>query len=104
MSEVFSFRLSKDNPREVQAREILESWISQGYSLRYIITEALIHFRDNGKHHEEISGLLDQLRGLLSQSTNGGEPGSLENNDKISLPSSFIEAVKKSVKPGEKMA
>ena len=42
MSEVVSFRLNKDNPRERQALVILETWCAQGYNARYILTEALI--------------------------------------------------------------
>jgi hypothetical protein len=42
MSEVISFRLNKSNLREAQALEILKAWCSRGYSLRYVITEALL--------------------------------------------------------------
>jgi hypothetical protein len=44
MSKVYSFRLSENNPREIQAREVMEALISQGYPLRYILTEALIWY------------------------------------------------------------
>lgn len=42
MSKVYSFKLNDDNPREAQAREIIEAWVEERYSLRHIITEALL--------------------------------------------------------------
>jgi hypothetical protein len=103
MSEVFSFRLSEDNPREVKAKEVIETRISQGYSLRYVLTEALIRYGGKGNHREEMVDFLEQLKGLVSQPPNGRLLEGLEANDKKSLSSTFIEAVKKSVKPGEKL-
>ena len=41
MSKVYSFRLDENNPREAQAREVIDAWVSKGYSLRHILTEAL---------------------------------------------------------------
>ena len=40
MSDVIRFRLDKDNLREEKARRVLKAWYEQGYSLRYIMTEA----------------------------------------------------------------
>ena len=42
MSDVISFRLDKDNPREEKARQVLKYWYEEGYSLRHIMTEALL--------------------------------------------------------------
>ena len=42
MSEVISFRLSKENPREALAYEILKGWHEKGHSIRHTITEALL--------------------------------------------------------------
>lgn len=64
MSKVFSFRLREDNPREVQAKEVVEAWISQGYSLRYILTEALIQYGNKGEYNEAIGDLVEELRQL----------------------------------------
>jgi hypothetical protein len=44
MSQVFSFRLDKNNPREAQARHVIEAWASRGYSLRYVLVEALLAY------------------------------------------------------------
>ena len=42
MSKVYSFRLDENNPREAQAREVINAGAEDGYSLRYIVTEALL--------------------------------------------------------------
>ena len=42
MSDVFSFRLESKNPREAQAREVIDAWAKQGYGLRHIMMEALL--------------------------------------------------------------
>jgi hypothetical protein len=47
MSKVCSFRLNDDNLREAQARTVIEAWVEGRYSLRYIITEALLISFDN---------------------------------------------------------
>lgn len=103
MSKVFSFRLREDNPREAQAEEVIEIWISQGYSLRHILTDALIQYGNNGNSSEEITGLIEQLRDLLKPTVN---KQILEDNlvaDKPQLSSHFIDAIKKSVRSGEKI-
>ncbi len=46
MSEVINFRLDKNNPREAQAREMIEVWVKQGYSLQHILTEALLRLKN----------------------------------------------------------
>ena len=42
MSKVISFRLNKNNPREAIAWHVLQARIAKGYSIRHIMTEALI--------------------------------------------------------------
>jgi hypothetical protein len=41
MSEVISFRLNPDNPREAKALEILRGKQSEGFSSRQVLTDAL---------------------------------------------------------------
>ena len=103
MSKVFSFRLREDNPREVQAQEVIEVWISQGYSLRHILTEALIRYDNDGDHGEEVANLIEQLRSLLTQTSSERIARSIPSDNKSALPSHFIEAVKKSMKSGERI-
>ena len=42
MSEVISFRLDPDNPREAQALKILRTKQAEGFSSRRVLTDALI--------------------------------------------------------------
>lgn len=103
MSKVFSFRLCEDNPREVQAEEIIGTWTSQGYSLRHILTDALIQYGNNGNRSGEITDLIEQLRDLLKPTAN---KQIVEDNlvaDKLELSSHFLDAIKKSVRSGEKI-
>jgi hypothetical protein len=57
MSKVIGFRLSEDNPREAQAMDVIGTWVSQCYSLRHILTDALIKFRNN----EELMIMWDSI-------------------------------------------
>ncbi len=103
MSKVFSFRLREDNPREIQAQEVIEAWISQGYSLRHILTEALIQYGNRGSRNEEIADLIEQLRDLVKQTSSERIARDTSSDNKSLLPSRFIEAVKNSMKPGERI-
>ncbi|MCU0485171.1 MAG: hypothetical protein MUC85_03575 [Anaerolineales bacterium] len=42
MSQVISFRLDENNPREAQAQQVLQTRASRGYSLRHTRVEALL--------------------------------------------------------------
>ena len=99
MSKVYSFRLDADNPREAQAIEVISTWVSQGYSLRYILTEALIK---NGNVQENSSILaesIDRLSELVREFDNGG--GNNDRSDeKTKLPMAFTDAMKKSAMRG----
>ena len=101
MSKVYSFRLSEDNPREIQAREVMEAWISQGYPLRYILTEALIWYGNQSDYPEEMGKILDQMAAMFEELEKGKaqlKSGSGENNP--TLPNNFIDSVKKATKHG----
>ena len=65
MSEVISFRLSRDNSREAQALETLRAWRVEGYSVRHILTEALIQLSD--LKSEQTAATMDELRTTLGQ-------------------------------------
>jgi hypothetical protein len=53
MSKVYSFRLDSENPREALAMDVINTWVSQGYSLRRILTDALINYQDKGNDERE---------------------------------------------------
>ena len=46
MSEVISFRLNKNNPREARALMDIKSWQEEGHNIRYIVTEAFLRMHD----------------------------------------------------------
>ena len=98
MSKVYSFRLNDDNPREAQARAVIEAWGREGYSLRYLIVDALISYKKAETTQGELSSVIEQLQDLiLSLDT---LPAS--HPSKATLSNSFLEAVKKSVRDGVK--
>lgn len=111
MSEVISFRLKKDNPRGAQALEILEAWCSKGYSVRDIITDALLKLNDPGPDSKgdnpipELNAVLNRVNKLLEQIGNEGYPPIPRRNDnpeQSSLADNFVASIKKAVKPGLK--
>ena len=65
MSKVYSFRLNDDNPREAQAREVIEAWVEEGYSLRHVIVEALLTFKDKDFRQSELDEVVEQLKELI---------------------------------------
>jgi len=113
MRAVTSFRLNKDNLREAQALEILEAWCSKGYSVRYVITEALLKLNDPSPESMEdnripdLNAVLNQVNNLLEQIGNGEYPIlSRENESDIqpSLSDSFVLSIKTGAKTGLKIA
>jgi hypothetical protein len=99
MSKVYSFRLSEDNPREIKATEVMKAWISQGYPLRYILTEALIGLGNKGDSIEGMEKFFDRLIPVIERLVNGEvdiRNGSGDLNS--ALQESFIASVIKSAK------
>ena len=98
MSEVISFRLDKDNPREAQARAVLKTRADKGYSVRHVLTEALLAYYGSHKDMDihELSAKLDQMYKMLQQ--NGAKSISLEKD--VGLSDRFMESIKKTAKPG----
>jgi hypothetical protein len=72
MSQVVSFRLSKENPREAKAYEILNAWRANGYSMRHTITQALLTLDgpqaepETRAEFDELSDNVRQVRQLLA--------------------------------------
>jgi hypothetical protein len=112
MSEVISFRLDATNPREARALEILNAWIEQGYSARFILTQALIALdhpgsapakNDDGRDMELV---LNQI-GLLLEILKAREPNPsvLQSPERESsvLPDNFLASIRQAVKPGFKL-
>ena len=94
MSKVYSFRLSEENPREAQAMKAIDGWVSQGYSLRYILTDVLI---DSGNSQDDSKGLdkfLERLSDLIQELEEGRHSENRREN-MTKLPVNFVDAMKK---------
>ena len=102
MSKVYCFRLDDNNPREIQAREVIKAWISKGYSLRHILTEALTSFNETNNSHDGVNDLIDQLRLIIERSSSVKMETKGESKDENPLPlsSTFMSELCKSMKVG----
>lgn len=96
MSKVYSFRLNDENPREARAREVIEAWVEEGYSLRYVIVEALVSFKKEGLRQGAVNSLVEKLQDLIL-SIDKSETAQLSE---VSLSNSFLDAMKQSVRDG----
>lgn len=99
MSKVLSFRLDADNPREARAMEVIESWVSQGYSLRQILTEALIEYGGKESSGIKWEKVYDQLAELVRGLDNGVNKQDSVGR-RLSISSEFVAAMKKGAKEG----
>lgn len=96
MSKVYSFRLDGDNPREAQAKGVIQAWVGEGYSLRHVVVEALLSFHNKDVGHSELNEVIEQLQDLIL--TLDRSPAS-KSSDTL-LSNSFLDAVKHSAKSG----
>lgn len=98
MSKVYSFRLNEDNPREAQTRRVIEAWVEEGYSLRYVIVEAILnHKRENSDSNSDDYGyLLKQLQNMVDATAR------LETltDSELTLSDSFKAGILGSMKKG----
>jgi hypothetical protein len=110
MSEVISFRLDRDNPREAQALAVLRRGQEAGYSVRHILTEALLALEAAAEEERavavaltEVAGRLEQVRSVLERfqhmdlapvrPRNGQPEGTV-------LSEAFVVSVKGAARPG----
>jgi hypothetical protein len=100
MSQVFSFRLDKNNPREAQAMRVIETWASRGYSLRYVMVEALFAYEEKGTRSEQYLSALDHIIALLDEFNNKPPSSNRPGNPDTLVSNSFSEAVASSARPG----
>jgi hypothetical protein len=111
---VISFRLDGDNPREARAREVLRAWYAQGYSVRHVLTEALLAL-DEGRHQDEESAFaldevnrtLRQVIQMLERMQNGRYVAAAARDDdqqpNTALTDTFVASVKGAARPGLKL-
>ena len=96
MSKVYSFRLSDDNPREVQAREVIEAWMGEGYSLRHVVVETLLSKTTQEIEKVELSSIIEHLQYLVLLLEQ--QPSTRPSDSPLS--NSFLQAVTSSIKKG----
>jgi len=100
MSKVYSFRLDENNPREAQARKVIDAWVAKGYSLRHQLVDVLISFQDKGSQQKAYDELLKQVERLIVHSKRSNQaPNDLSDI----LSDKFIGPLKMSVKDGLKI-
>jgi len=110
MSEVISFRLDKDNPREARAREVLHAWYAQGFSVRHVLTEALLAL-DEGQHQDEesefaldeVNRALHQVIQMLERMQNGRYVADDDQPPRAALTDTFVASVRSAARPGMKL-
>ena len=106
MSEVISFRLNNNNPRETQARGVIKAWVKRGYSLRSVITEALLRLGDEPEtvftsRKDNIIEAVDKLTNLIDRlEFRTVQIPSIPSQIEPELNTSFLAAIKKTAKPG----
>jgi hypothetical protein len=110
MSEVISFRLDRNNPREAQALGVLKKGQEAGYSLRHVLTEALLALEASAEEEQavarallEVAGRLEQIQSALEQFRHMKLPPSqLQSGipEQAVLAESFVLSVKSAAKPG----
>ena len=98
MSKVYSYRLSDDNPREAQAREVIEAWACEGYSLRHMIVNLLLSSEEEGNKHNELNSVVEYLHEMVLSLDGYSQNQPVDDL----LPHSFIKALKQSVRSGIK--
>jgi len=104
MSKVYSFRLSDDNPREAQAREVIEAWVGEGYSLRYILIEALLSMGIERNCTTDIEQIILQLEELIQSSYKKEVEENGVQRDDSTLPDGFTVALRNSIRTGIKLS
>jgi hypothetical protein len=108
MSQVISFRLDPDNPREGKALVVLSKRQEQGYRVRHILTEALLSLAEGDQQSEmeqqmaSVLAVLTEIRAILEQLQQRGvvEPVKRDQNTEEQVSEAFIVSVKSAAKPG----
>ena len=109
MSEVISFRLNPDNPREARALEILKTKQSEGFSSRRVLTDALVGMgtktdQDILLSIEDFNSALEHFVDLLKGVNVGNRSDDQSTHPKVAvLTENFLNCVKVAAKPGLKL-
>lgn len=100
MSQVFSFRIDENNPREAQARQVIEDWASKGYTLRHVMIEALLTYADKEARQDDLSSALEQIITMLKGLSVETGLRNDQQNEEMRLTKPFMDAISKATRPG----
>jgi hypothetical protein len=110
MSEVISFRLDRNNPREAQALAVLRKGQEAGYSLRHVLAEALLALEAAAEEEQvvaqaltEVAGRLERIQSALEHLQPMNLPLAQPQNsqpEQAALAESFVLSVKSVARPG----
>lgn len=107
MSDVFSFRLNRENKREVLAIQVLQIWMSKGFTLRQIMTEALLKLdtHDDLSTNSQIIELFRKMEEIYTHLRIMDKAEYIMENKTRESPETglspqLIETIKMSIKPG----
>jgi hypothetical protein len=108
MSKVISFRLNPENPREAKALTILDDWLSQGFSSRHTITEALLTLdtrKPQTPDKEILNNLAHKIEELLERVETVSSHKIMKEyiSSEKELSDGFVTSVLRGAKPGLKM-
>lgn len=102
MSKVYSFRLDENNPREAQAKEVIEAWIAQGYSLRHHLVDLMLESQNKNFQNKQYIELFEKIEHLILVSK-GDEDKEFVDTLGWTLTETFIGSISKSMKSGMKI-
>lgn len=111
MSEIISFRLNRNNPREERALAVLTAKQEAGFGIRQVLVEALLMLAgeaDSGLAPvvNDLQAVLEEARSLVGEMRSGHAPVA-ENEaggyaHKAQLSDGFLVSVKNAARPGMK--
>ena len=103
MSAVVSFRLNDENPREAQAREVLNTWVNKGFSVRHVLTEALLALeRHEGSTTQagDLTEVIERFAKLVDKLEKDHDSVQISQKAEPELRASFISSIKTAARPG----
>ena len=112
MSEVISFRLNKENPREARALRVMKRWKKEGHNTRHIVTKALLILEDFDNNElkslmlVELNEKLSLVSQILEQIGFDGTTDVIASSTSslnTMLSDSFINSIREAAKPGIKL-
>jgi hypothetical protein len=106
-SDNYSFRLNSDRKREAEARLILHQWREKGYTVREILTEALLNLdRSKGSETEatmnEMKAMINTLSEIVDRLQTGEFAMPAQPERGPQLPSDLVKSLQANRKPGRK--